>query len=175
MAIGTAILGEETGEILGRIQGILLHPDRATVEGFFAQVPHGFLDTRTDFVSSMDIRRWGTVVVVSGADVLAPPKEFLRVQSILSDKRTILDQSIRTVSGKYLGRCKDVQFDTASFRTEWLFPKAWFRWGTAIPVSEIVEVTPEAIIVKDPLKPLPVEEAKEPEGASLLPQVPEAA
>lgn len=63
----------------------------------------------------------------------------------------MLNQRIRTESGTSLGRCRDVQFNTDTMHIEWIFPRKWFRWGMALPVSDIIEVRNDAIIVKHPL------------------------
>ena len=75
----------------------------------------------------------------------------IRLQSMLSDRRTVLGQRIATESGRALGVCRDVQFNTETFLIEWLFPKRFFRWGIALPVAEVKEITPRAIIIRDPM------------------------
>ena len=143
---------EEGGDqILGTIAGILILPDTGKIEGFFVHA-QGILGVETVFCSTVDIVRWGTRVYVNSHTALAPAEDRIRLQSLLQDPRTVLNQKIRTEAGTHLGRCKDVQFNTESMHIEWLFPKKWFRWGVALPVSDIVEITPEAIITKDPMK-----------------------
>ncbi len=36
-------------------------------------------------------------------------------------------------------------------KIEWLFPRRFFRWGIALPISEVVEVLPDAIVVRNPV------------------------
>jgi hypothetical protein len=38
---------------------------------------------------------------------------------------------------------------------EWLFPRMFLRWGTALPISDVVEVRRRAIIVRDPPRTVP--------------------
>jgi len=148
--LGLPVIDDSAEEVFGTIVGVLLHPDSGRVEGFFVQIPH-FLRSEELFLPALDIVRWGLRVVVRSAEVLAPPGEFLRVVPLIEDGRTILGQRIRTESGKELGRCKDVQWNTKTFSLEWLFPKRWFMWGLPIPVTDIVEVKRDAIIVRDSL------------------------
>ncbi len=149
--IGTPVL-EEGGDItLGLLSGILIHPDTGKIEGFLVHT-RSFLGKGDLFCSSADIIRWGTRVYLRDASVLAPPEDRIRLQSLLSDPRTVLGQKIRTEAGARLGRCTDVQFNTDVMHIEWLFPRKFFRWGIALPVSDIVEVTSSAIVVSDPLK-----------------------
>lgn len=162
---------EETGEVLGIVTGILLEPDTGAVEGFFVSVRSGVLGAHSLFLSSLDVRRLTNAFVVRSSDALAPAEEIIRVQELLRDPRTVLGQKIRTVSGASLGRCFDVQFDTLHFRIEWLFPKKWFREGLPISVTDIVEVKPDAIIIRDPQ--VAIKEKTKSEAKAMLPRLPE--
>jgi sporulation protein YlmC with PRC-barrel domain len=124
------------------------------------------------FLASIDILRFSTRVYVRDRDMLSPAEDRVRLQPLLEDGRTVLGQKIQTESGITIGTCKDVQFDTSHFLVEWIFPKKLWKWGVAIPVSEILEVRKEAIIVRNPT-PV-VEEVKEAE-APMLQTMPEAA
>jgi len=141
--------------VIGLLSGILIHPDTGAIEGFF-------LHSRMSlFVSSLDISRWGTRVYVRNADVVAPIEDRIRLQPLLEDTRTVLGQKILSESGTRLGRCKDIQFNTDTMHIEWIFPRKLFRWGVALPVSEILEVRPDAIVVKDRLKAEPQVRSRE--------------
>lgn len=146
--IGLPVVEESTEEEIAGISGILIHPDTAKIEGFFVRVP-SFLRAEELFLSAADIAHWGTRVRVRHADALAPVDEHLRLMTLIQDGRTIMRQRIVTEGGKYLGVCRDIQFDTVSFYAEWLFPRTFLRWQRSIPVSSIVIVKPEAIIVRD--------------------------
>ncbi|MDD5623535.1 MAG: PRC-barrel domain-containing protein [Candidatus Peribacteraceae bacterium] len=170
--LGLPVTDESVEIVYGRISGILLHPDTGKVEGFYVAIPR-FLGEETLFLSSNDILRWGRRVTVRSGEVLAPPEEFFRLRTLLEDGRKILHQLIRTESGRRLGRCRDVQFNTEAMHLEWLFPRRWWRWSLPLPASDIVEVRPDAIVVRDP--PVPVAE-KEKEGVvqpGILPVLPE--
>jgi len=169
--LGLPILAEDSEELLGTISGIVLQPDTGKVEGFFVRVPR-FLHSDQLFLSAMDISRFGMRVLVRSGDVIAPPNEFLRIQPFLADKRTILGQLVRTESGKTVGRCRDIQFETRSMHLTWLFPRRWWRWMTPLSVREIVEVKPEAVIVRDPASPA-VEKVLQDSQDRLLPILPE--
>lgn len=170
--LGMPVRAEDTEEILGTVSGILLHPDRGTVEGFFVRVP-GLFASSSLFLSSFDIAHFGRVILVRDHDRVAPATDFIRVQPLLKDPRPILGQRIRTESGISLGRCCDIQFETGSMRSEWLFPKKWLKWRDPIAVRDIVEVRADAVIVRDP--PALVKEREETAitKAPLLPLLPE--
>lgn len=149
--IGFPVTEEGSDHDLGSISGILIVPDTGKIEGFFVHT-HGFLGAESLYVSALDIIRWGTRVYIRSQDCLAPAEDRIRLQDLLRDPRTILRQKIQTESGTLVGKCADVQFNTESMHIEWLFPKRWFRIGMALPVSDILEVRPEAVIVSDPIK-----------------------
>lgn len=167
------VLSEDTEEVLGTIDGILIDPDTGKVEGFFVRVPH-FLTSKTLFLSGSDIARFGRRITVRHAHVLAPPEEFLRVAPLLADRRTVLGQRVRTESGRSLGRCRDVQFDTTFLTLSWVFPRRFLRSLRPISVKEIVEVRPKAIIIRDPPAPA-VERVMEAAQRGVLPLLPEGA
>ncbi len=173
IARGQPVSLDDSGEILGSVQDIVLDPDKGSVVGFFVSVASGFLASKALFLSTNDIVRWGTAAFIKRASALAEPGEFLRVQSLLEEPRKVLGQNIVTKSGTKLGKCRDVQFDTLHFRLHWFFPKSLLHWGTPIPASDVIEITQDAIIINDPLVPVLQEEEKPTEMA--LPRMPEAA
>lgn len=148
-AVGMSVREEETGEEVGTLSGILIHPDTGKIEGFFVAVP-GFLHQAQLFLSVLDIRFWGLYVRILDRDVLSDLEDRVRLQPLLEDPRTVLGQRVRTETGVRLGWCADVQFDTQFFQVEWLFPRRWWRWRSPLPMSEVLEVRPDAIIVRDP-------------------------
>lgn len=164
--IGTPVLEEGGDAVIGVISGILIHPDTGKIEGFMVHV-QGFMGKGDLFCSSADIIRWGTRVYLRDASVLAPPEDRIRLQPLLQDPRTVIGQKIRTESGVHLGRCKDVQFNTDVMHIEWLFPRKHFRWGIALPVADILEVTPAAIIVGDLVKKARIDKAQEAKSPTL--------
>jgi len=175
--LGMPVRAEDTEEVIGTVSGILLHPDRGTVEGFFVRVP-GLFASSSLFLSSFDIAHFGRFILVRDHERVAPAEDFIRVQPLLKDPRTILGQRIRTESGVELGRCRDIQFETGSMRFVWLFAKRWFKWRDPIAVRDIVEVRFDAIIVRDPpviVKERLMKAETQPPLVPLLPEMPEQA
>ena len=172
-SVGLPVLEQETAEVLGRVSGMLLHPDTGRVEGFFIRT-EGFFSSTDLFLSSLDIVHWGMRIIVRSRDALAPAEERVRLQPLLEGKRTILGQRIVTESGRTIGRCADVQFSTRDYVLQWLFPRRFWRWGLPIPASQIIEVRTDAIVVREPSASVPEKEAEE-EEVAILPPMPEAA
>lgn len=151
-AIGTPVVDDELHHVLGTLSGIFIHPDTGNIEGFFVHV-RGFLSSRQLFLMSPDILRWGERITVAHADALAPFDDHIRLAALDSEGRSILGQLIRTETGRTLGHCRDVQFNTASLQVEWMFPKTLWSWGVPIALSQIIEVRRDAIIVREPSTP----------------------
>lgn len=169
--IGIEVITDSSGEVLGNVMDFFIDPDSGKVEGLFVYVPH-LMQQRMLLLLTADILRWGQSVSVRSVDVLGPPDDFLRYQKLLEDPRTLIGQRIVTQSGKYIGRCKDVQINTDSMQCEWLFPKKWWKWRIAFPISEVHEVTEKAIILKDPTQF--EKEKPETEYEELFDSIPEA-
>lgn len=150
VARGTAVIDDSTQLAVGVIDEPLVDPDTGRLVGFFV-LPVSLGDDIL-FLQTLDIASWGTRIHVLSADRLGPPEDFVRLKSRLEDPRPFLGQPIIIHgSRKSLGILEDVQFNTRHFAVEWLFPRKFFFIRQPIPVTDIVEVTPEAIWVKDPL------------------------
>lgn len=156
MCIGMPVVDDGSDEVLATVTGVFLHPDLGKVEGLFVMTGRG-----EEFLVVSDIVHWGRSVVVRDPDVIAPLDERVRLTALWDEARPIVGQRIVTEGGKLLGRCKDVQFETDTFRMEWLFPRKMLRWQRPVPVTAVVEVTVDAVKVRDtyaPAQPMPVED-----------------
>ncbi len=152
-AQGTQVIDDSTQQALGIIDDPLIDPDTGRIVGFFVlpvMMGEGELLLQTS-----DILSWGTRVHVLSQDRLGPPEDFVRLKKRLEDPRAFLGQTIRTQEAKKsLGMLDDVQFNTRNFAVEWLFPRKLFFIRQPIPVTEVLEVTEEAIWVRDPIRPV---------------------
>lgn len=166
--IGMPVTDDHAEEDIGGIGDILLNPDTGTVEGFFVLIP-SFLELQKLFLSVSDIVHVGTRVRVRDADVLAPVEDVVRLQALMSDERSVLGQAMLTESGTFLGTCRDVQYETQTFRIEWFFPKRMFRWRPPVSAANILEIRPDAIIVRDPALTQQADNSAEAVLASLEP------
>ncbi len=154
IAVGTPVMDDETSRIVARISDILINPDNGKVVGFFVDAGTAFPEDRM-FLSSADIVAWGTIAHIRYADAIVPAGDIVRLRALLDDPRGVLGQSILSKATKrFIGVCKDVQFDTRHMTVEWLFPRKYLFFTQApVPVREIVEITPQAIFIKEQLRP----------------------
>jgi len=178
-SLGTDVIDRDTGDVLGACAGIFIHPDTGKIEGVFVRTSGGLLtEGATLFCASADIVHWGMDLQVRSSHSVAPLSENIRLERLWAEGRTIVLQRVVTEQGRVLGRCRDVQFDTARMRLEWLFLRRFLRAGLPVPTSEIIEVRADAVVVRDPLcgqtaasKSAPSEEASTFEG---FPEIAEA-
>ncbi|MBI2117449.1 hypothetical protein HYT95_00985 [Candidatus Peregrinibacteria bacterium] len=145
--LGMALVVAETQERLGTLESLLIHPDTGAIEGIRFSVG-GMMGRVWYCIQTLDIVHWGLRIDVRSAEAAGPLEECVRFQDMLREGRTVLGQRILTEGGRNLGWCRDVQFDTEHFQVEWLFPRKWFRWGMPLPLAAILEVRPDAIIVR---------------------------
>lgn len=146
--LGIGVVDDRGNVVIGTISGIFLHPDLGKVEGLFVRVSRGF-QTTEEFLSVSDIAHWGRNITVRDEHALSPLEERVRLQQLWDERRAILGQRMVTETGKILGRCKDVQFETTTFRLEWLFPRKFFRHVRGVPANAVIEVRPDAVVVRD--------------------------
>lgn len=146
-AIGTEIIDNQDHQVHGLVYDLLVDADRGKIVALLVKR----LGARELHALQVeDIVSWGNRVHVREPNVMAEASDFIRLEQFLEDPRTIFTQPIITEQGERMGRCLNFQFRTDTFDIEWIFPrKFFFIKGPALPVSEILEVTPEAIIVKD--------------------------
>ena len=148
-SVGLPVVEKQYAETIGGLAGILINPDNGKVEGFYVKVPGVFRSSEL-FLPSLDVIKWGTHISVRDREVFAYAEDLIRLKPLLEDGRMLLGQRMQTESGQKLGVCADVQFNTKTMRLTWLFPRKWWRLGIAVPISEVIEVRKDSIIVRDP-------------------------
>lgn len=151
MSRGMPLVDDSSDEMLGALSGVFVHPDLGKIEGVFVRAAHG-----EEFLAVEDIAHWGKSIVVRDHSAIAPLEDRVRLTALWNEGRPVLGQRIVTEAGKILGTCADLQFETDTFRLEWLFPRRWFRWKRPIPASAIIEVRPDAVCVRDGAATVPV-------------------
>jgi|GEM_PF-6484452 len=160
MCLGMPLVDDHNDDLLATVSGVFLHPDLGKVEGLFVHTERG-----EEFLATSDIAHWGRSIVVRDPDAVAPLEERVRLSALWEEGRPVLGQKIVTESSRMIGTCTDVQFETDTFRLEWLFPRRMFRWKQSIPVGAIIEVRPDAVRIRDmevPVGALPADPTMNP-------------
>ncbi len=164
MCRGMPVVDDATQDTVATLDDPVIDPDTGNIQGFFVSA---VFSRDALFLQTSDIVGWGMQVHIRNADRLTPPDELIRLQRFFEGGRTVLGQSILTRGTKMrLGTCADVQFNTHHFTLEWLFPRKFFFYRQPVPVTEIYEVTKDAVWVNDPLRPTKVKKV-EPKNVAL--------
>lgn len=153
LILGMPVHEEGSRLPIARLDLPIINVDTGKIEAFFVLISGGFLPARRLVLPVADIARFGARVTVRSSEVFCEPTDVIRIASLLSDSRRLLQQRMQTVSGVYLGRAADVQFETLHFMLQWIFPRRWYGWGTPVSTSSVLEVTPQAVIVRDAVVP----------------------
>lgn len=160
MCLGMPLVDDRNDDLLATVSGVFLHPDLGKLEGLFVRTERG-----EEFLATSDIAHWGRSIVVRDPDAVAPLEERVRLSALWEEGRPVIGQKIVTESGLMVGSCADIQFETETFRLEWLFPRRFFRWKPPIPAGAIIEVRADAVRVREmevPVGALPADPAMNP-------------
>jgi sporulation protein YlmC with PRC-barrel domain len=164
-ALGTEIIDNIDHHVQGRVADFLIDADRGKILAIFVKAS-GMSDLL--ILQTEDIVSWGNRVHIRDAETIGEISDFIRLQKFLQDERSVIGQRIVTKNGIPFGKCIDIQFRTDTFDVEWIFPRKFFRKGPALPSNEILEITTDAIIVKDQgLKEEKIEAVKDAKNAKL--------
>ena len=145
--IGTPIALRKTPFKVGRLLELVVHPDDGSLVAL--------ITTKRRAIAPVDLGPFERdMFTVREPDVLIPPSELVRLKSLPKEKRRLLGKNVVTKSGQRLGRTYDLAFDMETFSlVQFLVTRKWFLFLTLekriLSFKDIVEITEEAIIVKD--------------------------
>lgn len=144
--IGFPILSQQAERPIAKIQDLIIDPEN----GKFL----GVQTNRADhIISEKDFLNFKGGLTVSDNTVLVPPSEVLRIETILHSGLNLHRLGVQTEKGKSLGRVEDywVNLNLCALTQLKVVKSLWFipLEVRLIPVSQIVKITPEAVIVKN--------------------------
>ncbi|MBI4023112.1 PRC-barrel domain-containing protein [Candidatus Berkelbacteria bacterium] len=141
-----AALADE--ERIGTIQEVVLDPDSGELVGFWVQ-PTGWFTARRA-LSSRDVVSYDTqAIVVQSEAVLLPPEEIQPFKSVVRRNERWVGKRVETESGQRLGHVSTLVIDTDLEILAKLHVSSLFGPERVLARTEIVRVTPAAIIVKN--------------------------
>lgn len=135
-------------------------------------VKNGLFNIATRIATNNDVVELNNgSVILNNDDSLVLLSDALRVKEAIHDKMFGVGQSVKTKTGKFLGRVCDYTIDNATGAIQKLFVKSLFA-DRVIPVSMIVKFEGKRITVKDDFEIISAtdlsdlsEPAASPEGA----------
>ncbi len=102
-----------------------------------------------------DIRQLaGDCVIVDSEEELAEPDDIVRLRALIKTSYDPLNKAVVSDIGRKLGTVEDYNINLASSRIEKLYLKqpllrAWFGPNLIIDRTQIIDVTPQHIIIRD--------------------------
>lgn len=147
--IGAPIIGQHGTAKIARVTDVVIDHEQGKI-----------IALRTDsnglLISAVDVLSWKDPIEISDDSVLIDQEEVLRIKQILSQKISFINQRVVTNFGEYLGILYDFDFDitTSGFVNLYVAKKfLFYKYARRIiPATNILEITPHAIVVKDTSK-----------------------
>ncbi|PIZ73998.1 hypothetical protein COY07_01195 [Candidatus Peregrinibacteria bacterium CG_4_10_14_0_2_um_filter_43_11] len=150
--IGTAILRFEDGYPVAFMKDMIVDPDTGKIEAFWVKPTRHFLSYA--IIQTQDIVEWKKNIYVKNEDVLVDPVDVIKISNILSQKREVIGNEVRTESGVSLGHVVDIDFDVQYYYLRNLYVQKrllglWSYQKRILNYETIIEIFPEYILVKD--------------------------
>lgn len=148
--IGSPILGQQEGTVLGKIREAIIEPDKGKIAAY--RLANGKFIVTVDVLSYLK-----DGVVVQSADAMQPDQDLARVKTLLKKNVPLLKLPVITDRGRKLGRISDCLFETDGHFIAKLHirPPLWQRLFEAeliIPREQIVRITPREVVVRYDVK-----------------------
>lgn len=145
--IGTRIESERSDRVIGSVKFPLIDPETGKVVALVLSI------LKQKILAPYDIIKWGSVIRVHDRDSIVDAEEILRAKELLKNYSPILGKKVETKSGDFLGKVFDYGIDTVNLELNSLFIAKRWLWFKYAPVEvarkNIIEITPEKIVVKD--------------------------
>lgn len=138
----------------------IINPNNLKIEGFYCQ--DSVDKKKTLVLMSQDIRDiLPAGIVVNDHDDLAEPEDLVRLKPIMDIGFSLIGKPVLTENKKKLGKINDYACDSESMYIKKLYVgqsviKSFSGGNLSIDRNQIVEITSNKIIVKDPLQLQPV-------------------
>lgn len=148
--IGTPIVADDVGRPIALVQDLLIDTDRGKIAALIVRRQGSHV------IVPMDIRYWGKIIRVSGAEVIISANEVVRVNEVLEKNISVMGNKVETENGKFLGKVVDYLVDTESLDLLKIFVSRTLIGIISVErrvlsSKEIIEITKDKIIVKDDL------------------------
>jgi uncharacterized protein YrrD len=149
---GQPIISLQTGQIVSWVDEPILDPTSLEVVALSCTGPHA---KHPLILICRDIRQFAAdCVIVDDEDNLTDPEDIARLSSSLKGHYSPIAKPVVTESGSKLGSVEDYSISLDTTRIQKLhvrrpFPHSFFSPSLIIDRGQIIEVTPERIIVRD--------------------------
>ncbi len=146
---------DETGRQLSRIIDVVLNTDTGKVVGFLL-APDG-----QKAIAPLDITSWNHVITVHDSEEIMDTEELHSLMTALKKDTRIYKNKVITKNGLYMGKVVDFAIDPKFFTVTKLFVAKvflgiFFYERKIISQKQILEITKEAIIIRNPVETISI-------------------
>ncbi|MFA5830182.1 MAG: PRC-barrel domain-containing protein [Candidatus Gracilibacteria bacterium] len=154
--IGADVL-TETGIRVGKVFEIVIEPTTGKIVGFLI-TPRG-----DKVIAPSDVIFWGEQLVISDHDDIMDTEDLIKVQQALKLNIRIHKNKVFTKKNEFLGTVLDFALNTSFFMMTKLFVAKTFLGflpyqEKVIAHKNILEITYDKIIVKNPIGLIPIKD-----------------
>ncbi len=166
-----SIISLLNGQVVSTVSGPIVNPDKLEVVAVYCL--NGAWRKRSSVVMTRDIREIAREgLVIDSLEDIEDASEIVRLKAVIDRHYSPMGANVVTESGHKLGKVEDYTIETLSYKIQKLYLKQSLLKNLllnslVIDRSQIVDVTPSAIIVKDSTVAVPL---KKPTAAVLAPQ-----
>ncbi|KKQ72265.1 MAG: hypothetical protein US92_C0001G0186 [Candidatus Peregrinibacteria bacterium GW2011_GWA2_38_36] len=149
--VGAPILSESERALVGAVADFIVNPSNGKIEGI--AMDNGFKKV----IPAIDILKLAMPVMISEMDAICDADDIIKIKNILSENKKIIGNKVFTKSGIFVGRVYDYAINLGSTcMTKLAIAKSFLGLfhinEILLPSSEIIEITPEKIIINDILE-----------------------
>ena len=155
------VLSLRTGDAIAMTTGAVINPNNLKIEGFYCvdDSKHELILLYQDI---RDLIPQG--FVVNDHEALVEPGELVRLKDILKLRFELLGKPVMTASKEKIGKVTDFSTETETMYVQKLYVsqsllKSFSGGNLGIDRSQIVEITPNRIVINDLLKGAPAHAA----------------
>jgi uncharacterized protein YrrD len=153
------VMSLQTGEAVARIQKPVIKLDVLKVLGFVCETARG---AQEQLVLAQDIRQVTVdCIIIDSEEELSEPEGIIRLQRSLEIGYDPMGKLVVTQSGQRVGIIKDYSLDVEGFWIHRFYVRSVFslfnrQTKAVIDRSQIIDITPRYIMVRDPTEEVPL-------------------
>jgi sporulation protein YlmC with PRC-barrel domain len=153
------IISLQTGEAVAMTRQPILAIATLEIMALRCESAHGKAPL---LLMARDIRQFAAdCVIVDDEDELADPQDIVRLNAILEASYDPLGKAVVSDAGRKLGSVEDYTFNLETNRVQQLqvrqsLIKAWLGTSLMVDRSQIIDITPRQIMVRDATVKAPV-------------------
>jgi hypothetical protein len=152
------VMSLRTGTQVATAVAPIINPNNLKVEGFYCTDRFDKNQLVLLYQDIRDVLPQG--FVVDDHDVLADPKELVRLKDVMKLNFDLLGKPVETVSKHKVGKISDYATEVTTMYVQKLYVaqsilKSFTGGSLSIDRTQIVEITPRRIIINDLVQPTP--------------------